>query len=153
MRAQYGYGKDCVMKGYVTKLCDIDSIGIPDEMFEVHIDKERIEKQIAALPLRYANEISSIICAQTDILYGKDGDMVAAYTYIEGKDKASTDKIAESYKNEERVSDTAIMIAYTGDEMASVLDRYMGCNVIKDRSVAEYTRMIEETFFSVVYEE
>ena len=141
------------MKGYVTKLCDIDSIGIPDEMLEVHIDKERIEKQIAALPLRYANEISSIICAQTDILYGKDGDMVAAYTYIEGKDKASTDKIAESYKNEERVSDTAIMIAYTGDEMASVLDRYMGCNVIKDRSVAEYTRMIEETFFSVVYEE
>lgn len=37
--------------------------------------------------------------------------------------------------------------------MASVLDRYIGCNVIKDRSVAEYTRMIEETFFSVVYEE
>lgn len=51
------------------------------------------------------------------------------------------------------MSDTAIMIAYTGDEMASVLDRYIGCNVIKDRSVAEYTRMIEETFFSVVYEE
>lgn len=50
MRAQYGCGKDCVMKGYVTKLCDIDSIGIPDEMLEVHIDKERIEKQIAALP-------------------------------------------------------------------------------------------------------
>ena len=94
------------MKGYVTKLCDIDSIGIPDEMLEVHIDKERIEKQIA-----------------------------------------------ESYKNEERVSDTAIMIAYMGDEMASVLDQYIGCNVIKDRSVAEYTRMIEETFFSVVYEE
>ena len=50
MRAQYGYGKDCAMKGYVTKLCDIDSIVIPDEMLEVHIDKERIEKQIAALP-------------------------------------------------------------------------------------------------------
>lgn len=50
MRAQYGYGKDCAMKGYVTKLCDIDSIGIPDEMLEVHIDKERIENQIAALP-------------------------------------------------------------------------------------------------------
>ena len=94
------------MKVYVTKLCDIDSIGIPNEMLEVHIDKKRIEKQIA-----------------------------------------------ESYKNEERVSDTAIMITYTGDEMASVLDRYIGCNVIKDRSVAEYTRMIEETFFSVVYEE
>ena len=52
MRAQYGYGKDCAMKGYVTKLCDIDSIGMPDEMLEVHIDKERIENQIAALPQR-----------------------------------------------------------------------------------------------------
>lgn len=56
------------MKGYVTRLCDIDSIGIPDEMLEVHIDKERIEKQIAALSLRYANEISSIICARGDIV-------------------------------------------------------------------------------------
>ena len=56
MRAQYDYGKDCAMKGYVTRLCDIDSIGIPDEMLEVHIDKERIENQIAALSLRYANE-------------------------------------------------------------------------------------------------
>lgn len=56
------------MKGYVTRLCDIDSIGIPDEMLEVHIDKERIENQIAALSLRYANEISSIICARGDIV-------------------------------------------------------------------------------------
>ena len=44
------------MKGYVTTLCDIDSIGIPDEMLEVHIDKERIENQIAAMSLRCANE-------------------------------------------------------------------------------------------------
>ena len=40
----------------MTRLCDIDSIGIPDEMLEVHIDKARIENQIAALSLRYANE-------------------------------------------------------------------------------------------------
>jgi len=33
------------------------------------------------------------------------------------------------------------------------MNKKIGCNVIKDRSVAEYTRMIEETFFSVVYEE
>ena len=52
----------------MTRLCDIDSIGIPDEMLEVHIDKERIENQIAALSLRCANEISSIICARGDIV-------------------------------------------------------------------------------------
>lgn len=97
-------------------------------------------------------ELADCVASQTDFLYAKDGDMVAAYTYIEGKDKASTDKIAESYTNEERVSDTAILIAYTGDSMTSVLDQYMGYNVIKDHSIAEYTRMIEETFFSVVYE-
>lgn len=97
-------------------------------------------------------DLADCVASQTDFLYGKDGDMVAAYTYIEGKDKASTDKIAESYNNEERVSDTAILIAYTGADMTSVLDQYMGYNVIKDHSVAEYTRMIEETFFSVVYE-
>ena len=56
------------------------------------------------------------------------------------------------YNTAERVSDTVILIAYTGDAMSSVLDSYMGYNVIKDHSVAEYTRMIEETFFSVVYE-
>lgn len=96
--------------------------------------------------------LADCVASQTDFLYAKDGDMVAAYTYIEGKDKASTDKIAESYTNEERVSDTAILIAYTGADMTSVLDQYMGYNVIKDHSIAEYTRMIEETFFSVVYE-
>ena len=50
------------MKGYVTKLCDIDSIGIPDEMLEVHIDKERIEKQIAALPQREKKPEYKCIC-------------------------------------------------------------------------------------------
>ena len=46
MRAQYDYRKDCVMKGYVTKLCDVDSIEIPEEMLEVHVDAERIEAEI-----------------------------------------------------------------------------------------------------------
>lgn len=96
--------------------------------------------------------LADCIVSQTDFIYGKDGDVVASYTYLEGKDKASTDKIAESYTNAERVSDTVLMLAYTGADMTSVLDQYMGYNVIKDHSVAEYTRMIEETFFSVVYE-
>lgn len=56
------------MKGYVTKLCDLDSIEIPAEMLAVSIDAERIEKEIAALSLRYASEISSIICAEGDIV-------------------------------------------------------------------------------------
>lgn len=97
-------------------------------------------------------DLVDCVASQTDYLYGKDGDMVAAYMYLEGTDKAATDKLAEMYGTAERVSDTAILIAYTGDAMTSVLDAYVGYNVIKDHSVAEYTRMIEETFYSVVYE-
>ncbi len=97
-------------------------------------------------------DLADCVAAQTDYLYGKDGNMVAAYMYLEGTDKAATDKLAEMYGTAERVSDTAILIAYTGDAMTSVLDAYVGYNVIKDHSVSEYTRMIEETFFSVVYE-
>ena len=97
-------------------------------------------------------DLTDCVASQTDYLYGKDGNMVAAYMYLEGTDKASTDKLAEMYNTAERVSDTVILIAYTGDAMTAVLDAYMGYNVIKDHSVAEYTRMIEETFYSVVYE-
>ncbi len=56
------------MKGYVTKLCDVDSIEIPEEMLAVHVDAERIEAEINALSLRYADEISAIICAEGDIV-------------------------------------------------------------------------------------
>lgn len=34
------------MKGYVTKLCDVDSIEIPEEMLAVHVDAERIEAEV-----------------------------------------------------------------------------------------------------------
>lgn len=97
-------------------------------------------------------QFADCVASQTDILYGKDGDMVAHYFYLEGVDKASTDKLAEIYTTAERVSDTVILIAETGADMTSVLDAYMGYNVIKDHSVAEYTRMIEETYFAIVYE-
>ena len=97
-------------------------------------------------------DLADLVVSQTDFLYAKDGDMVAHYFYLEGKDKASTDKLAETYTTSERVSDTVIMVAYTGDTMTTVLDQYMGYNVIKDHSISEYTRMIEETFYSVVYE-
>lgn len=56
------------MKGYVTKLCDIDSVEIPAEMLTVSVDAERIDKEIAALSLRYAGQISAIICAEGDIV-------------------------------------------------------------------------------------
>lgn len=42
------------MKGYVTKLCDVDSIQFPAELLQTHVDTQLIEKEINALSLRYA---------------------------------------------------------------------------------------------------
>lgn len=56
------------MKGYVTKLCDIDSIEIPAEMLTVQVDTEHIEKEIAALSLRYASEDDVGLAARGDIV-------------------------------------------------------------------------------------
>ena len=102
----------------------------------------------AAVDEQYAKDITCM----TDILYGKDGDMVAHYTYFECPSKEAADNLETLYANAERVSDTVLMISYTGQAMQDLLATYKGYNVLKDNSVAEYTRMIEETFFSVIYE-
>lgn len=54
MKKQYECRKDCAMKGYVTKLCDVDSIQFPAELLQTHVDTQLIEKEINALSLRYA---------------------------------------------------------------------------------------------------
>lgn len=44
------------MNGTVTKLCDIDSIAIPEPMLELHVDEQRVEEELQQLSLRYAKE-------------------------------------------------------------------------------------------------
>lgn len=102
----------------------------------------------AAVEEENADDISSM----TDFLYGSKGEMVAQYTYFECPSKEAADRVQELYTNAARVSDTVLLVSYTGQEMQDLLTAYLGYNVLKDRSVDEYVRMIEETFFSVIYE-
>ena len=95
---------------------------------------------------------SDCISSLSTFLYGKDGDMVAAYTYYECPSKEAADKLAESTSDEVRVSDTVLMVSYTGDTLSASIDSYISMSLLKDHSVAEYTRLIEETFLSTVYE-
>ncbi len=69
MGAQYDFRKDCTMKGYVTKLCDIDSIDIPAELLETHVDARLIEEELNALSLRYAKESDADCAAKGDIVH------------------------------------------------------------------------------------
>ena len=56
------------MKGYVTKLCDVDSIQFPAELLQTHVDTQLIEKEINALSLRYAKQSAADCAAQGDIV-------------------------------------------------------------------------------------
>ncbi len=92
------------------------------------------------------------ISSLSTFLYGKDGNIVAAYTYYESPTKEGADKLAQSTSGTTRVSDTVLMVSYTGAELSSSIDQYIAFNLMKDHSLSEYTRLIEETFMAQVYE-
>ena len=75
------------MNGYVDKLYDINSIEIPAEMLETHVDEARVEAELQALGLRYAVESEADIAAEGDTIYAKadmksypDGRTILVYT-------------------------------------------------------------------------
>lgn len=57
------------MKGFVTKLCDIDSIEIPKEMLDIHVDEQQVEAELSALSLRYAKEEPAETAQTGDVLF------------------------------------------------------------------------------------
>ena len=76
----------------------------------------------------------------------------AAYTYIECTSKDAADELESDMTNMTRVSDTVLEQVLTGDELTNTVNAYIGYNVLKDNSVDEYVRMIEEAYYSEIYE-
>lgn len=104
----------------------------------------------AAVTEDYAEDVASM----TDYVYGYKGDVVAQYTYIEATSKEAADTlINECYvnTNAERVSDTVIEISLTGQNMKDTVSAYIGYNVLKDTSLDDYVRMLQETYFTSIY--
>lgn len=102
----------------------------------------------AAVEEQYADDISSM----TTFVYGNKGEVVADYTYFECTSKEAADELMDVFTNATRVSDTVLEQVTTGDDMTNTVNAYIGYNVLKDNSVDEYVRMIEETYFSEIYE-
>ena len=102
----------------------------------------------AAVDEKYADDVSSM----TTFVYGKDGEVVGDYTYIQCPSKDAADELASNMTNMTRVDDTVLMQKITGKDMSDTVSAYIGYNVLKDNSVDEYVRMIEETYFSEIYE-
>lgn len=107
----------------------------------------------AIVPEEYADNVASM----TEYVYGKDGDVVADYTYIECVSEDAADKLMDA-KDEclpdtaERVSDTAIAIVTKGQDMVDLVTTYKGYNVLKDASLDGYVKMLKETYFTTIYE-
>lgn len=101
----------------------------------------------AAVTEEYADDISSM----TDYVYGKDGDVVAQYTYFECPSKEAADELQEKvYTDAERVSDTVLLRAVKGQDMQDTISAYIGYNVLKDASLDGYVQMLQETFFTTI---
>lgn len=86
------------MNGSVSRLCDIDSIVIPEDMLDVKVDEARIEEEIKALSLRYANESQADKVQKGDVVYCEadkasfpDGRTIILYTgmNVPGAEKTS----------------------------------------------------------------
>lgn len=89
------------MKGIVTKLCDIDSIEIPQEMLEIRVDEQQVEKDIQALSLRYASEERAATAEMGDTVFCgadkdsyPDGRTILLYTEVPMPDAAGAAKQA-----------------------------------------------------------
>lgn len=83
------------MKGFVTKLCDIDSIEIPQEMLDIRVDEQQVEKDIQALALRYASEEQAATAEMGDTVFCRadkdsypDGRTILLYTEVPMPDAA-----------------------------------------------------------------
>lgn len=75
------------MNGYVDKLYDIDSIELPAELLETHVDESRVEAELSALGLRYAEESQVETVEKGDLAVCKadaesypDGRTILIYT-------------------------------------------------------------------------
>lgn len=102
-------------------------------------------------------EFASDIKQVTDVVYSKDGKVVAHDSYFEFKTKEAADKVMELGDqgfvfNPERVDDTVIKGSIAGDEIKGIVESYIGYGVLADDTYDSYVKMVEDTYFSVVCE-
>lgn len=78
------------MNGSVSRLCDIDSIVIPEDMLEISVNEQDVEDGVEALALRYAAETEVGTAEHGDVVHCRadetaypDGRTVLIFTGVE----------------------------------------------------------------------
>lgn len=133
----------------------------PYEPFEDYEDPEDIEfdeKKVLVCSGEWAvaEEYINDICTMTDVVYGKDGKVVAHYTYYESPSKESSETLTAYFESCDvditKMTDTVIMEKRTGEYLESIITSYQGYNILDDDSFDGYVDMVKETYFSVICE-
>lgn len=133
----------------------------PYKPYEDHADPEGLdfdERVILTGAGEYAvtEECVADLSSITDYIYGKDGVVIAQYTYFQCASKDAADHMMECandfISNPVRVSDTVIQGSLTGQELADLIVTYKGYSILSDDSLDGYVKMIEGSYFSAVYE-
>ena len=90
------------MKGVVEKLCNIDSIAIPEELLDNHVDEHQVEAAVQALSVRYAKEEETeevskgdFVSCEADKESYPDGRTILIYAgmNLPGAEEAEADRI------------------------------------------------------------
>lgn len=102
------------MNGCVSRLCDIDSIVIPEEMLDISVDEQQVEAEVQALAIRYAKEKEEVTAEKGDLVMAKadadsypDGRTILLYTGVEMPEAAEAAK--------------AVLGKSTGDQVQTTL--------------------------------
>ncbi len=125
-----------------------------DDPDDIEFDEKKV--LVCSGEWAVAEEYVEDICTMTDAVYGKDGKVVAHYTFYESPSEESSEKLIEYFESVEmkveRVSDTVLVEKKTGESLDSLITMYTGYNILKDDSFDDYVDMIKETYFSVICE-
>lgn len=78
------------MIGCVSKLYDIDSIVIPEELLDIHVDDQKVETGLKQLAMRYATECPAETVEKGDVVYAAadadsyaDGRVILLFTGVD----------------------------------------------------------------------
>lgn len=143
----------------VKKLCDIDSVKIPEEFLVTEVDESEVDAALNGMSLRYAKKSEVDACGEGDILFCDGGELypdgrdvlIFTGTAVPGAQKAAADgvgkRVGESFNTElcgKKASLTVKKIVHLTP--AEINDEFIKSLSLEDvGTVSEYKEHIRAT--------
>lgn len=143
----------------VKKICDIDSVAIPEEFLLTVVDEGEVDAALNGMSLRFANESEVEACAEGDILFCdgvalyEDGRDILIFTgtVVPGAEKAALDgvgkRVGESFNTELCGEKASLTVKKIIHRTPAVIDDdfVSGLSIEGVGTVSEYKEYIKST--------